>query len=222
LKAYEEAFFKLKELERKIDLTEAEWNSLERYEEKFLTFLENKRKLLSGSGMQAEQDMIEIERRRSALCIQEKAILDLEVQNQSLLERAEQLQRTLAEAERAETVHKYAGTGALDRAQKQTSVLQKELEEFTLGIKTVFEGEEITANLDLVYQFCNGIYTSYIASNSVMQVALLERIRGAKGNAKLLIKQLQELEERFLSEQREILSKKRQIEEQIEMLIIEA
>ena len=145
-KAYKEAFLKLGNLDRKIELAETEWKNLETYEEKFSKFLEGKRKQLSGVGTLVEQNVIEAERRRSALCIQEKAILDLEEQSQSLLEQAEQLQRTLIEAERAETARKYAGTEALDRAQKQTAVLQKELEAFTHGIKTVFEGEEI--NMD--------------------------------------------------------------------------
>lgn len=221
-KAYEEAFLRLQALNSKIELVEREWKSLDGYEEKFQKLLDGKRKLLSGSGYLAEKDILNIERKLSSFKIREKAILELAEQNKTILEQAERLQETLMQAEQAETMRRYAGTGALDKAQKQTAVLQQDLKEFTLGIKAVFEGEEITDNLDVVYQFCNGIYTNYIASNSVMQVALLERIRCARGNVRLLIEQLHGLEERLLSKKREIVSEKKQLEEMREKLIIDA
>ena len=74
----------------------------------------------------------------------------------------------------------------------------------------------------MVYQFCNGIFTSYVASNSVMQTALLERIRGAKGSVKLLEKELRGLMEKVLQKQKEIKQEKRNVQETWEEMIISA
>lgn len=221
LEEYEEAFLKLESLNRRIELAETEWKTLDAYEEKFSKLLEGKRKLLSGSEIPAEKEILQVERKLSALKIREKAVLELLEQSETILTQTEQLQNTLIHAEQAETMRRFMGTEQLDKAQKQTAVLQKNLREFEIGIKTIFEEEEIADNLNVIYQFCNGIYTNYIASNSVMQVALLERIRTARGNARLLGEQLQGLTERLLSKQKEIVYEKRLLEEKREKLIID-
>lgn len=221
LEEYEEAFLKLESLNRRIELAETEWKTLDAYEEKFSKLLEGKRKLLSGSEIPAEKEILQVERKLSALKIREKAVLELLEQSETILTQTEQLQNTLIHAEQAETMRRFMGTEQLDKAQKQTAVLQKNLREFEIGIKTIFEEEEIADNLNVIYQFCNGIYTNYIASNSVMQVALLERIRTARGNVRLLGEQLQGLTERLLSKQKEIVYEKRLLEEKREKLIID-
>lgn len=221
LEEYEEAFLKLESLNRRIELAETEWKTLDAYEEKFSKLLEGKRKLLSGSEIPAEKEILQVERKLSALKIREKAVLELLEQGETILTQTEQLQNTLIHAEQAETTRRFMGTEQLDKAQKQTAALQKNLREFEIGIKTIFESEEIDDNLNVIYQFCNGIYTNYIASNSVMQVALLERIRTARGNARLLGEQLQGLTERLLSKQKEIVYEKRLLEEKREKLIID-
>lgn len=221
LEEYEEAFLKLESLNRRIELAETEWKTLDAYEEKFSKLLEGKRKLLSGSEIPAEKEILQVERKLSALKIREKAVLELLEQSETILTQTEQLQNTLIHAEQAETMRRFMGTEQLDKAQKQTAVLQKNLREFEIGIKTIFEEEEIADNLNVIYQFCNGIYTNYIASNSVMQVALLERIRTARGNARLLGEQLQGITERLLSKQKEIVYEKRLLEEKREKLIID-
>ncbi len=221
LEEYEEAFLKLESLNRRIELAETEWKTLDAYEEKFSKLLEGKRKLLSGSEIPAEKEILQVERKLSALKIREKAVLELLEQSETILTQTEQLQNTLIHAEQAETMRRFMGTEQLDKAQKQTAVLQKNLREFEIGIKTIFEEEEIADNLNVIYQFCNGIYTNYIASNSVMQVALLERIRTARGNVRLLGEQLQGLTEQLLSKQKEIVYEKRLLEEKREKLIID-
>lgn len=96
------------------------------------------------------------------------------------------------------------------------------MKDFAVKAERIIKGVEIRDNLSVVYEFGNGIYTSYIAAESVMSVTVLERIRTAKGNLMLLREQIQDLMP-LLATEKENSSKKRMfLEEKIENMIIEA
>ena len=84
------------------------------------------------------------------------------------------------------------------------------------------KGVQIRDNLSVVYEFGNGIYTSFIASESVMSVVAIERIRTAKGSLMLLREQMQDILPTVVAEKESNAKQVVFLEERLENLIIEA
>lgn len=84
------------------------------------------------------------------------------------------------------------------------------------------KGVQIRDNLSGVYEFGNGIYTSFIASESVMSVVAIERIRTAKGSLMLLREQMQDILPAVVAEKESKAKQAVFLEEKLENLIIEA
>ena len=98
--------------------------------------------------------------------------------------------------------------------------IQPLLRAFTQKLELISEGRKIQENLNVVYEFGNGIYTSYVVGNT-MSVVDIERIRTAKGNVMLLRGQIQDVLS-LLSSQKECCEHKIELsKEHLEKLIIE-
>jgi len=227
LKQYEEAFLELEGVNRSIELKETELATLEGYEEKFEKLLLGKRRLLEHTV--AEVEILESER-ELAIEKERGALLgETEKLGEQILEYIKQVQETLSEAEKYAIAQSASSTSMgirkselLSRAQKQVAVIQPLLKDFGSRVERITKAVEVQDNLGVVYEFGNGIYTSFIASESVMSVVAIERIRTAKGNLFLLREQVENILPMLAVEKESSAKKTLFLEEKVERMIIEA
>ena len=227
MKQYEEAFLELDRVNRSIELKETELATLEGYEEKFEKLLQGKRRLLENTV--AEIEILDAERE---LALQkEKYAVFTETQKlgEQILEYIGKIRETLDEAEKCAIAQSSPGMSLeirkselLSQAQKQVALLQPLLKDFGVKVEQTARGIEIHDNLSVVYEFGNGIYTSFIAAESVMSVVAIERIRTAKGNLILLREQIEHVQPILATEKESGAKKLLFLEEEVEKLIIEA
>jgi len=225
---YEEALSELEGINRSIELKETELATLEGYEEKFEKLLQGKRRLLENSGLEAEKVIIETEKELALQKEQGALVCETQKLAEQILEYVEQVQDTLSEAEKyaiAEPSQMSLGirkSELLSKAQKQVALMQPLLKEFGEKAESIIKEVQIHDNMNVVYEFGNGIYTSYIAAESVMSVVAIERIRTAKGNLMLLREQIENVIPLLLVEQERGVKTISFLEEKIETMIIEA
>ena len=227
LQQYEEAFLELEGVRRSIDLKSTELATLEGYEEKFEKLLQGKRRLLENTTSEAEILAVEKE---LALKKEQCALLaEAGKQGEQILEYVGAIRETLDEAEKCAIAQSSPGMSMgiqkselLSQAQKQVAMIQPLLKDFGTKVERALKGVEIRDNLSVVYEFGNGIYTSFIASESVMSVVAIERIRTAKGSLMLLREQVQDVLPTIAVEKESNAKKVALLEERWENLIIEA
>lgn len=200
MKQYEEAFLEQEGVNRSIELKVTELATLEGYEEKFKRLLQEKRRLLENTGSETEKTVVEAEKELALQRERETFLYETEKLGERILEYVEQVQETLNEAEKYAISQSSAGMSMgirkselLSQAQKQVSMMQPLLKDFGSKVERIAKGVQIRENMSVVYEFGNGIYTSYVAAESVMSVVAIERIRTAKGNLMLLREQMQGL-----------------------------
>ena len=147
---------------------------------------------------------------------------------EQIVEQAGKVQKTLGEAEKYAISQSSAGmtmgirkSELLSQAQKQVTMMQPLLKAFLQKMESFNPDVNIRGNLSVVYEFGNGIYTSYVVGNT-MSVVDIERIRTAKGNVMLLRGQIQDILTVFVSEKESNIHKITYLEEKIESMIIEA
>ncbi|MBR5128027.1 MAG: hypothetical protein IKU69_06320 [Roseburia sp.] len=223
---YEQAFLEVENVKRSIELKETELATLEGYEEKFEKLLQGKRRLLEHTGLEAERKVLQAEKELALQKEQQALLEETEKLGETILEQANKVQETLSTAEKyaiAQTSQRSLGiqkSELLSQAQKQVTQIQPLLRAFTQKLELISEGRKIQENLNVVYEFGNGIYTSYVVGNT-MSVVDIERIRTAKGNVMLLRGQIQDVLS-LLSSQKECCEHKIELsKEHLEKLIIE-
>ena len=225
---YEQAFLELERVKRSIELKETELATLEGYEEKFEKMLQGKRRLLENTGVEAEKAVLQAEM-ELAIQREKKALLkEIEMLGEQIVEQVGKVQKTLGEAEKYAISQSSAGmtmgirkSELLSQAQKQVTMIQPLLKAFLQKLESFSPDVNIYGNLNVVYEFGNGIYTSYVVGNT-MSVVDIERIRTAKGNVMLLRGQIQDILTVFVSEKESNIHKITYLEEKIESMIIEA
>lgn len=228
MRQYEDAFLELEGVNRSIELKETELATLDGYEEKFDKMLQGKRRLLDNSASEAEREILKVEK-ELAFAREQGALLEEAVKlGERILDYVKQIQETLGEAEKVAIAQSASGmsTGIrkselLSQAQKQVAMLQPLLKEFGQKVERALNGTHIQDNLNVVYEFGNGIYTSYVVG-STMGVVDIERIRTAKGNVMLLKERIQDVLPLLAVEKESSTGKIVFLEEQLEKLIIEA
>lgn len=200
-----------------------ELSTLEGYEEKFEKLLEAKRREIEQLQIPVEEKIQAKEQELATL--KEHAVLfeDAIKLSDTLLEQIQQVQETLNEAEKTAISQREVRKAELIRqAQAQVSVLKAGVQNFVNRTRQLLGVTSIKVNLDEVYEICSGIYTSYVASNMVLDVAEIERIRTTKGNLWLLKEKLESIIPQLFTEQESNKKKRAIVQEQIENLIIEA
>ncbi len=224
---YEEAFLELESVNRSIELKETELATLEGYEEKFEKLLHGKRRLLENTTSEAE--ILEAEKELALQREQCALLAEAEKQGEQILEYVGKIRETLDEAEKCAIAQSAPGMSMgirkselLSQAQKQVALMQPLLKDFGTKVERTLKGVQIRDNLSVVYEFGNGIYTSFIASESVMSVVAIERIRTAKGSLMLLREQVQDILPTVVAEKESKAKKVELLEERLENLIIEA
>jgi len=227
-KQYEEAGLAHQTIKRRIELKETELATLDGYEEKFENLLEVKRREIEQLQVPEETKIIEVEQ-EIAIC-KEHAALFVETIKQSdmLLEQIQRIREILNDAEKAAISQSSAGftmearkAELIKQAQAQVGVLKAGIQDFSNKTEKLLGSTSIKINLNEVYEICNGIYTSYIASNMVLNVAEIERIRTTKGNLMLLKERLENVIPQLLTEQEGNKKKRDLLQEKLENLIIE-
>jgi len=227
LQQYEEAFLELEGVNRSIELKETELATLEGYEEKFEKLLQGKRRLLENTV--SEVEILEVEKDLAFQKEQSALLAEAEKQGERILEYVGKIRETLDEAEKCAIAESSPGMSLgirkselLSQAQKQVAMMQPLLKEFGAKVERGLKGVQIRDNLSVVYEFGNGIYTSFIASESVMSVVAIERIRTAKGSLMLLREQMQDILPAVVAEKESKAKQAVFLEEKLENLIIEA
>ncbi len=224
---YEQVFLELEGVRRSIELKETELATLDGYEEKFEKLLQGKRRLLENTGLEVEKVLLQVET-ELALQKEDKALLEeTEKLGEQILGYVKQVQETLSTAEKyaiAQTSQSALGiqkSELLSQAQKQVTMIQPLLKAFLQKLESFNPDVNIRGNLSVVYEFGNGIYTSYVVGNT-MSVVDIERIRTAKGNVMLLRGQIQDILPVLASEKENKENRIDVLKERIEALIIEA
>jgi len=227
IRQYEEAFLELERVKRGIGLKETELATLDSYEEKFEKMLQGKRRLMENIGLETEGVILQAEKELALQKEQQALLGETEKLGEQILEQLSKVQKTLDEAEKCAIAQSTAGltlgirkSELLSEAQKQVAMMQPILKAFAQKLESASDGM-IQDNLGVVYEFGNGIYTSYIAGNT-MKVVDIERIRTAKGNVRLLKGRIQDVLPLLVSEKESSEYKIDLIEEHLEKLIIEA
>lgn len=223
IKQYEEALLELEGVKRSIELKKTELATLDGYEEKFHKMIQGKRRLLENTGVKAEREILKAETELSFLKEQMALLGETVKLGERILDYINKVQETLEDAERAAiSQREIRKSELLSQAQKQVGKLQPVLTEFEQKVGRISEGTQIRDNLGVVYEFGNGIYTSYIAAESVLDVVSIERIRTAKGNLMLLRNQVRDIVPLLNNEKESLTQKRAVLEDRLENLIIEA
>ena len=224
---YEQAFLELENVKRSIELKETELATLDGYEEKFKKLLQGKRRLLENIGSEVERVILQAEKELALQKEQQALLGETEKLGEQILEQLGKVQKTLDEAEKCAIAQSSAGltlgirkSELLSEAQKQVTMMQPLLKAFAQKLEASSDGN-VQENLGVVYEFGNGIYTSYVAGNT-MKVVDIERIRTAKGNVRLLKGQILDVLPFLVSEKESGEHKIDLLEERLEKLIIEA
>ena len=227
LQQCEEAFLELEGVNRSIELKEVELATLEGYEEKFEKLLQGKRRLLENTV--SEVEILEVEKELALQKEQCALLTEAGKQGEQILEYVGKIREILDEAEKCAIAESSQGMSLgirkselLSQAQKQVATMQPLLKDFGAKVEIGLKGVQIRDNLSVVYEFGNGIYTSFIASESVMSVVAIERIRTAKGSLMLLREQVQDILPMIMAEKESNAKKVELLEERLENLIIEA
>lgn len=229
MKQYEEVFLELESVNRSIELKETELATLDGYEEKFVTMLKGKRRLLENTGTDTEQTILNAERELALQKEQDTFIYETKKLGEQILEHIRQTQETLNEAEKCAIAQSSTSMSLgirkselLSQAQKQVGLMQPLLKDFGTKVERINKEAQIRDNLSVVYEFGNGIYTSFIAAESVMSVVAIERIRTAKGSLMLLREQIENVLPMLAVEKESSTKKVSFLEEKVEKLIIDA
>ncbi len=194
---YREALQKLEHIKDSITSKELEQASLEGCEKELTQLLQEKRRLLEVNGAQAMEGILWMEQELSDIDKRRRAIQETIELGKDLLKRIGDIQNTLKKAEDAAVKQSFSGlvmdiarSNHLSKAQQQAAVLKEQLTAFGHGLEQALVDEQIHANLNVFYDFGNGIYSCWIWPRMVMDAAIIERIRTAKANMKQLDTQI--------------------------------